>query len=149
VTRPLTRHARPAKPRPSAPGFHDRGYGTPSADSVAAAATAWRRTRSLKTFILNPDSKDLDLPCTVCGLALSNPDHGDNGATVPTGYHGNRVDFIRRNGAAFIRPKHYWCSMGALLTGICTARDLATAARNVERLNGGWIAVDSLKGPRR
>lgn len=130
---------------PAVKGWHDRGWGTPSADSVKAAATALNRTRTLKVFVLKGD---LDLPCGVCGLALSNPDHGDNGSTVPEGYHGNRVDFIKKGGRAFIRPRHYWCGMGALLTGICTSQNLAEAARKVEATAGGWIAVDGLKGNR-
>ena len=124
--------------------YTDRGFGTPKSTTIADADRALYRTRRVKSFILTDDSPDLDLPCSVCGLRLDDPNH-DDGKPVAKGYHGNRIEYVRRTvdgkRVSLIRPKHYWCSWGALLTGIGTSRDLGEAARKVEALSGGWLRV--------
>lgn len=98
------------------------------ADTVADAVTAYRRTRTTKHFILTDTSPDLArLDCVVCGDRL---DHHD--PATPDGYRGNRVTYNRSRNA--LRPMHYSCSWGGLLTAIGTSRSLAEAAAKLDEI---------------
>lgn len=104
------------------------------ADTIADAATAYRRCRTGKSFILADDSPDLALPCSACGTAVN--DYGD----TPRGYRGNRCEYNPRSKR--FRLMHYTCSWGALLGGIGTSYDLAEAAAKVESLGGEWTDLN-------
>lgn len=122
------------------PGFYKRsrprpdgtvGYsGYDHAETLAAAVQAYKRTRTLKYFILVDGSPDLaELTCT-CGHKLS---EGDDG---------NRCQLIKRNGKFYVLGQHYRCSWDNLLGALCTSSTVAEAGRKLTKAEaGGWKAV--------
>jgi hypothetical protein len=113
------------------------GYsGYDHADTIAAVVAAYKRTRTTQYFILTDDSPDLaNLRCT-CGALLSEP--APDGKPEP----GNRCQFVKRNGRAFVLGQHYICSWGTLLGALCTSGTVAEAGRKLTKAEaGGWKAV--------
>jgi hypothetical protein len=104
------------------------------ADTVAEAVQAYKRCRTLKTFILTKGSPDLDrFACSCCGRLMS--DYGD----APEGYRGNRVEYNPR--AKTFRAKHYMCAWGQLLGAIGTAYSVAEAGENYRKAEGPAVSV--------
>lgn len=113
------------------------GYsGYDHADSIAAAVAAYKRTRTTKYFILTDDSPDLAKVRCTCGALLSEPDPDGKVAG------GNRCQYTKRDGVAFILGQHYVCSWGTLLSAIGTSSTMAEAGRKLTVAEaGGWRAV--------
>lgn len=111
-----------------------RWSGTDHADTLADAATAYKRCRTRKSFVLTAESPDLALSCSCCGQPLN---------VFPSdtldGYKGNRVEYFPKTKR--FRLMHYMCSWGALLGAIGTTYSLAEAASTYERLAGRTITL--------
>jgi hypothetical protein len=121
------------------PGFYKKSrpsaeYGTvfsayDHADTIAAAVEAYKRARTTKYFILVDGSPDLATITCTCGNALSEGD-------------GNRCQFTKRDGQAYVLGQHYACSWGTLLTAISTSSSVAEAGGKLQRAEaGGWRAA--------
>jgi hypothetical protein len=106
------------------------------ADTVADAVKSYNRTRSIQYFILSDGSPDLAVLRCTCGALLSEP--APDGKADP----GNRCQFTKRDGKAFVLAQHYVCSWGTLLGAIGTSDTVAEAGAKLAVAEaGGWRAV--------
>ena len=108
------------------------------ADSIADAVEAYKRCRTMKTFVLNRESPDLDrIACAVCGLRLSERALTDDGEPVPMSHHGNRIQYFPR--VKRFRAHHYWCGWSALMGAIVGSYSVAEAGARYERIAGSTV----------
>jgi hypothetical protein len=107
------------------------------ADTIDDVIIAYRRTRTLKHFILTDGSPDLATIRCSCGNLLSEPVRGDTKADP-----GNRCQFRKRAGKPEVLGQHYACSWGTLFGAIGTSDTLAEAGAKLAVAEaGGWLAV--------
>lgn len=82
------------------------------ADTVADAIEAYRRCRTVKSFILRGDENAV---CDVCGRTLA-----DDPAEYDS-YKGNRCEYDPRTKTVTVH--HYTCGWGVTLTAIANLRE--------------------------